>query len=398
MPHRSAPRPAPSTPGHQGRRRRAGRPRCRHRAASLCWAAARGLGGEGNHVGCGYRLPAGHRAGRPVPCPRGVAGRGDARRARPHRRARRQGQRLLPCRCRRRDGGGAGSGGALGQGRAPGPDRRRAARRQGHPARPRHADALRFAHHQRCSGRRRYLDHPRLPPPRRGCCWARPPIPSSPSAPPPTARSPASPPIRGTRASTPAARPAGGAAAVAAGMGNTSLATDAGGSTRIPAALCGKVGFKATNHRVPAYPPPGMPSLSCPGAITHTVTDTALMMNVMTEPDPRDWLAAKPDGADYLAGLDDGIQGLRVAYSATLNGHAKFVDPEVAAAVAACGRGVRGARRHRGGGRSRHRQPDPNPQRLPDLAHHPPRRRHERGPARGAGTVDQRHRQARPRT
>ena len=131
----------------------------------------------------------------------------------------------------------------------------------------------------------------------------------------------------------------GGAAAVAAGMGNTSLATDAGGSTRIPAALCGKVGLKATNHRVPAYPPPGMPSLSCPGAITHTVTDTALMMNVMTEPDPRDWLAAKPDGVDYLAGLDDGIKGLKVAYSATLNGHAQFVDPEVAAAVATAAAG-----------------------------------------------------------
>ena len=131
----------------------------------------------------------------------------------------------------------------------------------------------------------------------------------------------------------------GGAAAVAAGMGNTSLATDAGGSTRIPAALCGKVGFKATNHRVPTYPPPGMPSLSCPGAVTHTVTDTALMMNVMTEPDPRDWLAAKPDGVDYLAGLDDGIKGLKVAYSATLNGHARFVDPEVAAAVAAAAAG-----------------------------------------------------------
>ena len=131
----------------------------------------------------------------------------------------------------------------------------------------------------------------------------------------------------------------GGAAAVAAGMGNTGLATDAGGSTRIPAALCGKVGFKATNHRVPTYPPPGMPSLSCPGAVTHTVTDTALMMNVMTEPDPRDWLAAKPDGVDYLAGLEDGIKGLKVAYSATLNGHARFVDPEVAAAVAAAAAG-----------------------------------------------------------
>ncbi len=127
----------------------------------------------------------------------------------------------------------------------------------------------------------------------------------------------------------------GGAAAVAAGMGNTSLATDAGGSTRIPAALCGKAGFKATNYRVPTFPPAGMPGLSCPGAITHTITDTALMMNVMTEHDPRDWLASKPDGVDYLAGLDDGVKGLKIGYSATLNGHAKYVDPEVAASVAA---------------------------------------------------------------
>ncbi|MDA0260869.1 MAG: amidase family protein, partial [Proteobacteria bacterium] len=133
----------------------------------------------------------------------------------------------------------------------------------------------------------------------------------------------------------------GGAAAVAAGMGNTSLATDAGGSTRIPAALCGKVGFKATNFRIPTYPPPGMPSLSCPGAITHTVNDTALMMNVMTEPDSRDWLAAKPDGVDYLVGLEDGIKGLKIAYSPTLNGQAKYVDPEIAACVAAAVEGFK---------------------------------------------------------
>ena len=124
----------------------------------------------------------------------------------------------------------------------------------------------------------------------------------------------------------------GGAAAVAGGMGNTSLATDAGGSTRIPAALCGIVGFKATNFRVGTFPPAGMPSLSCPGAVTHTVTDAALMMNVMCEYDPRDGLASKPDGVDYLAKLDSGIRGLKVAFSRTLNGQAKYVDPEVAAA------------------------------------------------------------------
>lgn len=127
----------------------------------------------------------------------------------------------------------------------------------------------------------------------------------------------------------------GGAAAVAAGLGNTGLATDAGGSTRIPAALCGIVGFKATNYRVATFPPAGMPGLSCPGAVTHTVTDTALMMNVLAQPDPRDWTASKFDDVDYLDKLNSGIKGLKVAFSPNLNGQAKYVDPEVAAAVAA---------------------------------------------------------------
>ncbi len=56
-------------------------------------------------------------------------------------------------------------------------------------------------------------------------------------------------------------------------------------------------------------------------------------MNVLKQPDARDWTSLPPDEADYLDGLDDGIDGLRVLYSPTL-GHAK-VHPEVADAVAA---------------------------------------------------------------
>jgi aspartyl-tRNA(Asn)/glutamyl-tRNA(Gln) amidotransferase subunit A len=43
----------------------------------------------------------------------------------------------------------------------------------------------------------------------------------------------------------------GGAVAVADGMCEIAIGSDTGGSTRIPAALCGVVGFKPTKRRVP---------------------------------------------------------------------------------------------------------------------------------------------------
>jgi aspartyl-tRNA(Asn)/glutamyl-tRNA(Gln) amidotransferase subunit A len=63
-----------------------------------------------------------------------------------------------------------------------------------------------------------------------------------------------------------------------------------------------------------------------------SVRDAALMMNVLKQPDARDWTSLPPDDSDYLATLDDGIRGLRIAYSPTL-GYAKGIDAEVAAAV-----------------------------------------------------------------
>jgi len=133
-------------------------------------------------------------------------------------------------------------------------------------------------------------------------------------------------------AKTPGGSSGGAAAAVAAGMGPLAVGTDGAGSVRIPAAFCGNFGLKPSFGRVPAYPLSPFGSVAHLGPHTMTVRDAALMMNVIKQPDARDWTALPPDASDYLAGLDGGVRGLRVAYSPTL-GYARHVHPEVAVAV-----------------------------------------------------------------
>ncbi|MBH63379.1 MAG: hypothetical protein CL569_13225 [Alphaproteobacteria bacterium] len=67
--------------------------------------------------------------------------------------------------------------------------------------------------------------------------------------------------------------------------------------------------------------------------MTRTVTDTALMLTALSQPDVRDWFAIPYDGRDCRVGLDDGIRGRRIAYSRNL-GYAD-VDPEIADLVEA---------------------------------------------------------------
>ncbi|MER9076740.1 amidase [Mesorhizobium sp. M0904] len=126
----------------------------------------------------------------------------------------------------------------------------------------------------------------------------------------------------------------GAAIAAAAGMGALHQGSDAGGSVRIPAALCGVYGLKPTFGRVPMYPQGlgSMAQLGHYGPITRTVSDAALMLDVISRPDARDWLAVDHDSRSYVDRLDRGVEGLRIAYSETL-GYA-HVDAEVASTVA----------------------------------------------------------------
>ena len=127
---------------------------------------------------------------------------------------------------------------------------------------------------------------------------------------------------------TPGGSSGGGSAAVAAGLGPIGIGTDGGGSLRIPASFSGLVGLKSSYGRVPTWPGISVGSLRHVGGRTRTVTDSALLLNVIAGPDDRDADSLPAEDLDYVAELDHGIEGMRLAYSAEM-GYAT-VDPEVA--------------------------------------------------------------------
>ncbi|HEU4922880.1 MAG TPA: amidase [Burkholderiales bacterium] len=129
------------------------------------------------------------------------------------------------------------------------------------------------------------------------------------------------------KAKTPGGSSGGAAAAVAAGMGPLAVGTDGGGSIRIPCAFTGIFGIKASFGRVPAWPLSPFGTVAHVGPMTRSVTDAALMLNVLALPDARDWHALPHEPRDWRTGLDHGIADLRIAYSPDL-GYAK-VDREV---------------------------------------------------------------------
>jgi aspartyl-tRNA(Asn)/glutamyl-tRNA(Gln) amidotransferase subunit A len=131
---------------------------------------------------------------------------------------------------------------------------------------------------------------------------------------------------------TPGGSSGGAAVAAALGMGVLHVGTDGGGSIRIPASFTGVFGLKPSFGRVPAYPASPFGTLAHIGPLTRTVSDAAVMLNVLALPDSRDWFALPYDGRDHRIGLEDGVRGLRIAFSPTL-GFAE-VDPEVADLVA----------------------------------------------------------------
>src|SRR6266513_1605299 len=94
----------------------------------------------------------------------------------------------------------------------------------------------------------------------------------------------------------------GAAAAVAAGLGPIGIGTDGGGSSRIPAACCGVVGFKQTLGLVlHDLTPDGFGRQSYFTPMSRTVMDAALMLQAMAGPHPCDPHALGLAVPDFVA-------------------------------------------------------------------------------------------------
>ncbi len=127
----------------------------------------------------------------------------------------------------------------------------------------------------------------------------------------------------------------GAAAAVAGELVPVAHGSDGGGSIRIPASVCGLVGFKPSRGLVSRAPIYGDTSgLSTSGPLAKTVRDSAAFLDVMAGPAATDatWSAAPPDGASLLEWCERDPGALRVARSAQPLIAGVEVDREVLAA------------------------------------------------------------------
>lgn len=125
---------------------------------------------------------------------------------------------------------------------------------------------------------------------------------------------------------TPGGSSGGAAAALAAGIGDFALCTDAGGSTRRPAAHCGLIGFKPSGGRIPHAHGFAEP-IFANGVVGILARNMAIMRRVFA-------VLGVHDAADAYSvpALPDPAKGRRIAFSPKL-GMDVPVEPEVAEGV-----------------------------------------------------------------
>lgn len=130
---------------------------------------------------------------------------------------------------------------------------------------------------------------------------------------------------------TPGGSSSGSGVAVAAGLVPFAIGTDTGGSVRLPAAFCGIVGLKVTEHVIPLTGIiPLAHSIDTPGPMARSVPDCALGYEVLRGVEPHAVLADLLAGRGLFAEIARGIEGMAVG---TLDDvEREGVDPPVLAA------------------------------------------------------------------
>jgi aspartyl-tRNA(Asn)/glutamyl-tRNA(Gln) amidotransferase subunit A len=119
----------------------------------------------------------------------------------------------------------------------------------------------------------------------------------------------------------------GAAASVAANEALAAIGSETAGSIRQPASWCGVVGLKPTYGRVSRYGVIAMgSSLDSPGPITKTITDAALLLQILAGKDVHDATTSPNPVPNYLQALKKDLSGITIGIS---DDYFEGVAPEV---------------------------------------------------------------------
>ncbi|HET7925334.1 MAG TPA: amidase [Rhodanobacteraceae bacterium] len=113
----------------------------------------------------------------------------------------------------------------------------------------------------------------------------------------------------------------GAGSALAAGLMPIADGSDLGGSLRNPGNFNNIVGFRPSVGLTPTWPTQfPLLGFSVNGPLARTVADIALLMSVMTGPDPRDPSLLPADPAVFRGAMTRNFRGVRVAWCPDLGG------------------------------------------------------------------------------